>query len=402
MSAGKRVPVHFDEEIVLVGKVYYYRGTPFGTKKRREVSLGLEVGAKQKDILRRKSEVLSGLQKVGSKTGKNSFEVISEFYIKHRTEEAEDPTLLSKKTLSETKQLMKDHLVPFFGRVRIEEIDQAAFTNYCANKKKQINLANHRKVMNHFLKWCVAENYLKYRHEIVIPKKFILKHREREVLSESEILKLLNAMAELRAEGLIKTKHILYVVLYIFMGMRNMEICKLRWDEVNLEKRALKINKLNNRRRKERAVPINSHALILLQELYQGRTTDWVFPSAVSTAEKPYMDPSGGFRNGWEKALERAQLGKHITPHDCRSTFETFMHTNVSFTDTQREKMAGASIDVQKNIYVNMEVEHLRGLEESVQIAGVTEILGGKRGGESQKEPSPKRVKRRNQKGKSR
>lgn len=426
MDKGKRERSHFDDEIFFIGESVYYRGTPPGAKKQREVALGLKKGALQKDILRRKDDVIKGLERVGSKTGKNSFDIISQDYIKDREKEAENPDHLSQKTLSETKQLMKDHLQKYFGSRRVEEIDQKSFNDYCELKsKKNLALPNHRKIMNHFFRWCVTEGYLKYRTELAIPKKGLHIKRQRIVLSDDEIKSLIQAYVDLISEDELEIKHILYLVLYLFMGMRNMEICKLRWDEIDFEKRALKINKMNNRRRKERALPVNSYAIDLLKgwyardlftrsirealhgtpkqkahaKVYFMRAEEWVFPSRIVASKKPYTDPSGGFRHGWDKALKRAGLGHDLTPHDCRAMFETFMHTNPLFTDTQREKMAGASIDVQKKDYVTMNVDRIRGLEESVQIEGLPEMLREITRENREKKAVSKPVKVRNKKG---
>ncbi len=388
----KRQSVHFDDEIVLWGDTYYYRGTPFGIKKRVERSLNIKKGAAQRDVLKAKKELIDSLEKVGSAGGKNSFSLIAEKYKDVRRLEAKDPKLLSKATLYETVSIMDNHLIPFYGTQRVEEIDQDSFENYCLIKRKSgLNLVNHRKVLNHFFKWCVHRNYLKYRTEVVIPKMAIKQRRKRSVLTEDEIKSLIKACDE---------KTLLYVSMYLFMGMRNMEICKLKWSDIDFEKKAIFINPENNRRRKSRAIPVNRYVYNLLQQRKQVAKSAWVFPSAIANGIKPYMDPSGGIRKAWARAIEKAEIKRHITPHDLRATFETFMHTNTGFTDTQREKMAGAQIDVQKDHYVSMQAEQLRGLEESVKIEGMDQIIaektgqisGGKRGGKMPKREAGKRA----------
>lgn len=386
----KRTPVHFDSEIFLYGDIYYYRGTPLGMKKRIEKPIGIKRGALQRDVLAKKKEFLESMERAGSASGRTTFEVVSQKYILEREKEAEDPTILSPSSLGETKGVIANHLKPYFGRFKVEEIDQNLFKDYCAFKKKKgLNLVNHRKVMNHFLKWCVHEKYLKYRLELEIPKHAYRARRKRVVLKSDEIPKLIKA-----CEGRV----MLYVMMYLFMGMRNSEIVRLRWDEVDFKRSAIFINPLSNRKRKARAIPINSFVLDLLKREAQkprhaDRRKEYVFPTRRAQGKYPHVNPMGGFRKPWTQALTRAGLGVHITPHDLRATFETFMHTNKEFTDSQREKMAGAQIDVQKDIYVQMQVEQLRGLEESVQAEGIKEIIqdktskitGGKNGGKKPK-----------------
>lgn len=373
----RRKPVHFDSELCLYGDTYYYRATPDGLKKRVERSLGIKVGALQKDVLKAKKEFLASIERAGSAYGVTTFEYISGKYVRDRAKENEDPAHFSDRSFRETKTLIENHLSPFFGRTKIEDVDQAMFKEYCyLKRKKGLNLVNHRKVMNHFMKWCVQENYLRYRLELEIPKAARKERRKRVVLTDEEIKDLITA-----CEG----KVLLYVLMYLFMGMRNMEICQLRWDEVDFTKKTIFINPLSNRRRKARAIPINSSVFqLLVNEAAKPKHSDqrkhFVFPANVSGGRYPHLSPDGGIAKPWQKALVAANLDRHVTPHDCRATFEKFMHTNRNFTDTQREKMAGANIDVQKSIYVHMAADDLRGLEESVDLPEVNKVLSGKIG----------------------
>lgn len=360
-----RKTVSFDSEIFIKGGVYYYRGTPFGHRKRLEKSLGLKEGALQREVLRVKKETLESLERVGTSGGRNSFSVLSQRYVESRLSEN-----LSESTRFEIRSIINSHFVPFFKAIKVEEFDQPLFTEYCLFKKKSnLNLVNHRKIMNHFLKWCVQNGYLKYRPELEIPKAAHRERREREVLTASEIKSILS---------INEPRTLLYLALYLFHGMRNMEILKLRWDEVDLEKRGLFINRMSNRRRKARAIPVNDFALELLKAIKSKSKSDWVFPSRKKGGKYPHINPVGGFRKPWKRALKAAKITRDITPHDLRSTFETFMHTRPDFTDTQREKMAGAKIDVQKDHYVKMQIDQLRGLEESVQVDGLEKVIAEK------------------------
>ena len=367
--APKREPVHFDDEIFLFGDDYYFRGTPSGLKKQVERSLGLKRGVSQKVIAEAKSDLLKSLELEGPTKGDKQLKRLAEKYISDRHKEALNPEYLSKRTADETEHVMRSYLIPMLGSKKVTEIGQKEFKEYCESKKiKGLNVVNHRKVLSHFLKWCVHEKHLRFRVEIEIPKSSRKKRRERVVLTEDQIKALVSACDD---------KVLLYVLMYLFMGMRNMEICKLRWDEVNLELGELFVNPMSNRRRKARSIPINGYVLTLLNEWKKTAKSEWVFPSAVSGGKFGHMNPYGGIRAPWTKALATAGI-TGVTPHDMRSTFETFMHTNAAFTDTQKEKMAGAKIDVQKDIYVKMQARQLRGLEESVTVEGIGKILDSK------------------------
>lgn len=378
MDASKRESVDFHDGIFIENDTYYYRGTPEGHRSRVEISLRIKRGARQKDVLAALKERLDKIERRGTASGKNTFADLAEDYLKDRLEEAKNPNHLSMRTYGEAEIVMRIHLIPFFKRDEIISIGQAEFVDYCQSKKKKnLNVVNHRKVLNHFMKWCLHKKFIKYPVVVEIPKFARKARRQRVVLDDDQIKKLVKA-----ADGQI----LLYVLMYLFMGMRNMEIVKLRWEEVDLGRKELFINPMSNRRRRARSIPINKFVLGILINLKKSATSEWVFPSRVKAAG--HWNPYGGVRNAWGKVLEKAELGVHITPHDLRSTFETYMHTNINFTDTQREHMAGARIDVQKDIYVKLKAGQIKGLEESVKVDGISQILdkksgmtGGKRGG---------------------
>jgi hypothetical protein len=68
-----------------------------------------------------------------------------------------------------------------------------------------------------------------------------------------------------------------------------------------------------------------------------------------------------------------------LEPHDLRATYEHYANKRTDFTDTQREKMAGASIQTQRRIYLHgFQAEDLRGLENVVQFDGLESIMSEK------------------------
>jgi integrase len=284
---------------------------------------------------------------------------------------------LNKKNHDGSKVLfVGKHLGPFLKSKKVEDIDQDLFREFChkmVKKNKNMSFKHHAKTLNSFLRWCRNEGILKSIPEIRVPKKLKVEKRQREILKADEIKGLFTVLTG---------RPLLYVALYLLMGLRNMEILKLRWDEISFENVSLRVNPMNNRVRRGRVVPINNFVLDILKQLHKetlssGNPGEYVFPSRKGS-RKPYRDPSTGFYKQFRKALQEIGVERHITPHDLRATYEKYAHKNKDFTDTQREKMAGASIDVQKTIYVTMDADDLRGLENSVQVDGLDEILKNK------------------------
>ena len=158
---------------------------------------------------------------------------------------------------------------------------------------------------------------------------------------------------------------------------------------MNLQEGYILIDEETSRTRRGREIPLNGFVrelLLLRLKLQQvtSKTCIWVYPKRGKPKEHMVMT---GPMKAWHTMLKNAGLADlDIRPHDLRATFEHFMHLNAAFTDTQREKMAGASIDVQKRIYLTgFQARHLRGLEEVVAFEGLEDVMeraiGGNRTG---------------------
>lgn len=273
----------------------------------------------------------------------------------------------SPRTFHEIDSVWKIHLRKFFGNKKLAEIDDPLWTVYC-DKAKVADLTNHRKVLKTFLKWCMKKGYIRALPILDVPKVI---RRKRRVLPPEQTAALLR-----HSHGRL----LLFVSLYLFMGIRWTEIQKLAWASVNLWKRVLIVKDETTRTRKGRPVPINRFVVrLLILELRRQRARElespWVFPHKNDPA-KHMTD--GGMRKAWSTAIRHAKL-TDVTPHDLRATFEYYANKRADFTDTQRAKMAGASIEMQRSRYVTFEADDLRGLEEVVKFNGLEEIIDEKR-----------------------
>lgn len=274
-------------------------------------------------------------------------------------------------TLREIKYVFESHLLPFFGNMKLSDIDEVKWERYC-QKATVSDLTNHRKVFSTFLKWCKKQGYLKSLPDITdIP---VHKRRKRRILRPNEILTLLT-----NAENRL----LIIIACGLFMGMRIGEIVSLSWDRINLIEKYLILFDDHVKTDDGREIPINEFVLKLLikerarqEEL--GIKTRFVFYNRHDLKRHTH---STTFGCKWRKLIEDCGFEKgSITPHDLRATWEKYSNKSTHHTDTQREKMAGASIDVQRKIYVSMTHEDLRGLENVVRVEGLDRILDSKIG----------------------
>lgn len=276
---------------------------------------------------------------------------------------------ISKDTFKEIEYVWRKHLGPFWSRVRLDKIEDR-WSEY-VDQSLVLDLANHRKVFSGFLKYCRKKRYIKYVPELEIPA---VERRERRVLKPREIKLLFT-----HARGSL----LVFVSMYLFMGMRRKEIMTLKWSDIDFSERYLVLRKSEVKTRVGRALPLNADVeAMLLARLQEQRAagvkTDYVFPNRETP--KRHANVSG-LKTAWATVRKRVGWPKgYITPHDLRATFEAYAHKAVEFTDTQREKMAGAAIDVQKKTYVRFDAHDIRGLEAVVKVEGLAEILSTKVG----------------------
>lgn len=273
-------------------------------------------------------------------------------------------TTISRQTLKEIEDIWRLHLRSYWAQVRLSKIDEQKWNDY-VNQSLAIDLANHRKVFLGFLKWCKGRHFIQSVPDLKIPK---VDRRPRRVLRDHEIRALFT-----HSKGSL----LLFISMYLFMGMRRKEIMTLRWSDIVFEGDYLVLRKSEVKIRVGRSIPLNAFVKqLLVERLRSAGNSPFVFPNRKTP--KKHAD-LGGLKTAWNTAMRRCGFEPgYITPHDLRATFEAFAHKATEFTDTQREKFAGASVDVQKKHYVHFDAHDVRGLEAVVQVDGLANILSTK------------------------
>ena len=264
--------------------------------------------------------------------------------------------------------------------VRLAEVTQTVWDAFCDRGKHNISdFQNSRNLMHNFLVWCSRKEFIRAVPSFENPKH---KRRKRKIIPPEH----LNLLFQ-NAHGSL----LLFMSMALFMGMRRSEIMKLTWKRMDLVERFLILTDEDVKTDDGREVPLNNvvHGLLTqrLKEHQDVRLkSPWVFPN--ENDPKRHADV-GGLKTAWRTCLKRSGLivesedGKKIYQysfHDFRATYELYSNLSKDFTDTQKEKMVGAQIDVQKRIYVSMKAKHLRGLEEVVsrEVPELIEVVSKK------------------------
>jgi integrase len=350
---GKRAPrIKVAKNLYKRGEVYYYR------RGETEKALGQfksdEKAIEYAEVFAAKRNAL-GIRAFKFRV-KDVWPDYLEFRRKLKDGEIEGRKKDSVRTFEEIDGVYIRHLRKEFGNVKLADLDDPRWNRY-VDKAKVGDLTNHRKVLKTFLKWCMTKGYLRALPLLQVPK---VERRKRRIMNKSQILSLIE-----HAHGRL----LLFVCLYVLMGLRWTEIRLLKKASINLRKRTLIVQDATTRTRKGRAIKITRFIVRLIVIEYRRHKrlkidTDWLFPKRGDPSQ-PMVD--GAMRRPWERLLRRADLDG-FTPHDMRATFEYWQGMNQGFTDTQRERMAGASMDMQRNRYlVDADAEFVSGLEESVK-----------------------------------
>ncbi len=157
------------------------------------------------------------------------------------------------------------------------------------------------------------------------------------------------------------------VVLAISTGMRQSELMKLQWQDINLKDGYLILHETKNGER--RRVPIEGHALELLQEHAKIRRldTDLLFPGNI------HKDKAIDLRKPFENAVERAGI-VNFHWHDLRHCTASYLVMNGASLAEIAEVLGHKTLAMVKR-YAHLSDSHVANVVASMnnKIFGISE-----------------------------
>ncbi len=173
-------------------------------------------------------------------------------------------------------------------------------------------------------------------------------------LSEDERPRLLKACKESSNPSLYPV-----VVLALSTGMRQGEIMRLTWDDVDLNRGRAILHETKNDER--RAVAITGHALDLLKELSKVRRIDsnFLFPSKGNNPQKAMS-----LRAPWEAALKKADI-EDFRFHDLRHSAASYLAMNGASLAEIAEVLGHKTLQMVKR-YAHLSEGHTASVVESM------------------------------------
>lgn len=236
---------------------------------------------------------------------KMSFKEIAEYWLENYSKTNNAPSQYRK-----NRERINLHLIPFFGGRDIRYITPRMIDEYKESKHGMVKpatinrtLAILRKMFNDAIRWgFTASSPMRMIRQLHEPQEGYDYYKEYEVR-----LFLRNCSG------------VFYPIAScaVYTGMRVGEIVSLRWQDVDLDRKVIRVERSSGgstKNRKVRYVPVNSRLREVLRALNERKNGELVFP-----CENGRMR-SIDFRGEMRRAAEKAGLRK-IRMHDLRHTF---------------------------------------------------------------------------------
>ena len=266
-----------------------------------------------------------------------------------------------RKTIEGYESILSYRLLPYFKNKRIRSItttDVNIFLDSLAKEGLAVKTKrNIRNVLNGIMVLAVQENVIGFNPLTKIPVFRETKKENRRALTGEEVHQLLHALdAYYEKKKNYKSVNMLiypYVYLAIYTGARRGELCALTWDDIDVEKCTVSINKSINEHldievpKTTNAYRVNVIPKDVIAKLLPFK--DSKCNKVFHTCTGEYIKPSNiarAFRN----ILKFGSL-PHIRLHELRHTLATLaLQAGVPITDISKQ-LGHASISTTLDFY---------------------------------------------------
>lgn len=266
-----------------------------------------------------------------------------------------------RKTIEGYESILSYRLLPYFKNKRIRSItttDVNIFLDSLAKEGLAVKTKrNIRNVLNGIMVLAAQENVIGFNPLTKIPVFRETKKENRRALTGEEVHQLLHALdAYYEKKKNYKSVNMLiypYVYLAIYTGARRGELCALTWDDIDVEKCTVSINKsINEHLDIEVPKTTNAYRVNVIPKDVMAKLLpfkDSKCNKVFHTCTGEYIKPSNiarAFRN----ILKFGSL-PHIRLHELRHTLATLaLQAGVPITDISKQ-LGHASISTTLDFY---------------------------------------------------
>lgn len=250
------------------------------------------------------------------------------------------------------KGYLKNHLLPYFERFKANEITPNVIREYI---KSMQDKGYKNKTINHTINLLsgifnkAIENGIINYNPVTLVKRLRLPHLEMEFLDTFDI------------KALLQTAKLEYPTFYpllqtaIATGMRRGELLALTWNDVDFDRKLIRVNKSLNHDKVEETKTKNSIRNVCVPENLITVLKEWkrkapkgnvIFCNSVGT----YLDPNNMVKRYFKPCLAKANI-KDIRFHDLRHTYASLMIAKKMPIKFIQQQMGHSSIQVTLDKY---------------------------------------------------
>ncbi len=265
------------------------------------------------------------------------------------------------------RQLWDRCVLPKHGKRKVADIQRADVAKLITSMAGTPAMAN--KVISLLSKAFNLAEVWGWRPEGTNPCRHVQRFKEdgrERYLAESEIVRLGKTLAKIESEGSVLPQAVDAIRLLILTGCRSAEILKLRWSDVDFERRCLH---LPDSKTGSRTVVVNTSALRVLAWLERVDGNPYVIPGA-----KPGSHLST-LQRLWDRIRVEADIAD-VRVHDLRHTFAS-VGVNSGHNLSVVGKLLGHSKILTTQRYAHLADDPLRKATEQIG-SSLAATLGGK------------------------
>ncbi|MEM7585396.1 MAG: site-specific integrase [Acidobacteriota bacterium] len=219
------------------------------------------------------------------------------------------------RSVKRARQVWDRCVLPTLGRRRVADIRRADIAKLMTAMADTPAMAN--KVQSLLSKAFNLAEVWGWRPEGTNPCRHVGRYREESrerYLSEDELRRLGEAFVHFEQHTETSPHAVAAIRLLILSGCRSAEILKLRWEDVDFERRCLH---LPDSKTGKRTVLLNTAALEILADLERVDGNPYVIPGAKPGSHRSSL------QNLWPKVCRHAGI-ENVRVHDLHHTFASF------------------------------------------------------------------------------
>jgi len=296
------------------GKTYYLRYFDANGRQRQHKIGGhadISFDQARKAARRLRSEVVLGGDPAAAKDEKKAIPTYAELSVQHLAHAA-----TYMRSYSALEANMRLHIVPKWGRLRLDEITPQAISAWLADKiaegsspafaeKLRVSLGRSFELAR---QWSIPGGDKNPTRGVPMP---VFDNKRSRFLTADEAGRLLKA-----AGASLNPQLRPIVALLLLTGARVSELLQAEWRHVDVSRRAWLIPM--SKTGKARHVPLSQAAIDIIDTLPRFDGCPWLLPNPET--RRPFVS----IKHGWQKARRDARL-PDLRIHDLRHSAASFM-----------------------------------------------------------------------------